>query len=163
MQYNSGLARTHKKSQRKPCLYLCFHSSVVEELTHKPVKADLDGVSWLSLNDPLTTEGVFVVAWPPRGKDDTRRPWVVTSARSWTGKEVEEWWNVLRQNSNNPQYVQIFADVIKTLLPTMNKVCLVKEKLLDWAVQAIENECFSHSAWRGHFGSLPQFSHNSTL
>lgn len=77
-------------------VYLCFHGWVVAGLSYKPVKADLDGASWLSLDDPLTTQGVFVVAWPPRGEDDTRRPWVVAPTRSWRSREVEEWWEVFR-------------------------------------------------------------------
>lgn len=86
-----------QKNQCKYCVYCRFHSWVAEELSHEPVKADLDGASWLGLNDPLTTQGVFVVARPPRGKDDTRRPWVVTPTRSWRGKVVEEWWEVFRE------------------------------------------------------------------
>lgn len=62
---------------------LCFHGWVVSAVSHKPVKANLDGASCLGLNDPLTAQRVFVVAWPPRGEDDTRRPWVVSPARSW--------------------------------------------------------------------------------
>lgn len=130
---------THKKRQHKPSLYFCFRSSVGEELSYKPVKADLDGVSWLSLNDPLTTERVFVVAWPPRGKDDTRQPWVVASAGGWTHNKVEERVKTKQKSS------EIFLDITKTLLLTRNMVCFVKEK------------CSCQSARRGHFGYLPQY------
>lgn len=55
-------------------MYICVHSWVAAGLSYKPVETDLDGASWLSLNDPLTTQGIFVVAWPTRGEDDTRQP-----------------------------------------------------------------------------------------
>lgn len=60
-----------------------FSSRVVSGLSYKPVKTDLDGAPWLSLNDPLTAQGVLVVARPPRGQNDTRWPWVVAPTRSW--------------------------------------------------------------------------------
>lgn len=64
-------------------LYLLLHSWVVTGLSCKPVKTDLDGASWFSLDDPLAAQGVFIVAWPPRGQNDTRRPRVVAPTRSW--------------------------------------------------------------------------------
>ncbi len=49
------------------------------ELSNRPVKAYLDGASHLGLDDPLTAQGIFVVAGPPRdrmtpgGWNDLRR------------------------------------------------------------------------------------------
>lgn len=63
-------------SPKKTTLYRHFFFSRAELLqdSHKPVKTDLDGAPWFSLNDPLTAQGVLVVAWPPRGQNDTRWP-----------------------------------------------------------------------------------------
>lgn len=63
--------------------YFLIQSRVVSGLSYKPVKTDLDGAPWLSLNDPLTAQGVLVVARPPGGKNDTRWPWVVAPTGSW--------------------------------------------------------------------------------
>lgn len=35
-----------------------------------PVEGDFDSVPWFCLDDPFTTERVFVVPWPPGGQDD---------------------------------------------------------------------------------------------
>lgn len=63
--------------------YFLIQSQVLSGLSYKPVKTDLDGAPWLGLNDPLTAQGVLVVARPPRGQNDTRWPWVVAPTRSW--------------------------------------------------------------------------------
>lgn len=80
--YRYTAYKTERVNLWECIVYLYSHGWIVAAPSYKPVKADFDGAAWLCLNDPLTTQGVFVVAWPPRGEDDTRRPWVVASTRS---------------------------------------------------------------------------------
>lgn len=70
-------------------MYFLLHSFVAG-LSYKPVKTDLDGASWFRLDDPLAAQGVFVVARPPRGQNDTRRPRVVAPTRSCGVERLEQ-------------------------------------------------------------------------
>lgn len=72
-------------------IYFLLQSQVVAGLSYKPVKTDLDGAPWFSFNDPLTAQGVLVVAWPPRGQNDTRWPRVVAPTRSWGIEPLGQW------------------------------------------------------------------------
>lgn len=78
-----------RKNKAQPCVntwgYIIYFFAPKPSCcitVYKPVKTDLDGAPWFSLNDPLTAQGVLIVARPPRGQNDTRWSRVVAPTRS---------------------------------------------------------------------------------